>query len=139
MKPKTYEHKKNKLKMLSKNLIVIFIGLLTITTSCVQKTYKKIVVFTVDVSGIKKINKVGVRGENKPLDWNYDTEMKVIKKDSLYQATVVFETGYKFAEVKFTVNDEFELKEKDNRRINFSEKGTTLYNAKFDFLNKKNR
>jgi hypothetical protein len=139
MKPKTYEHKKNKLKMLSKNLIVIFIGLLTITTSCVQKTYKKIVVFTVDVSGIKKINKVGVRGENKPLDWNYDTEMKVIKKDSLYQATVVFETGYKFAEIKFTVNDEFELKEKDNRRINFSEKGTTLYNAKFDFLNKKNR
>jgi len=62
-----------------------------------------------------------------------------------YQKTVVFEldvsqvknietvgTGYKFTEVKFTVNDEFELKGKDNRRINFSEKDTTYYKAFFD-------
>jgi hypothetical protein len=30
------------------------------------------------------------------------------------------------------VNDEFELKGKDNRRINFSEKDTTYYKAVFD-------
>lgn len=114
-----------------KNLI--FIALITlITTSCVQKTYKKTVVFMIDVSGIKNINKVGIRGENNPLNWNYDTEMIVAKKDSLYKAVVTFETGYKFAEAKFTVNDDFELKEKDNRRITFSDNDTTFYKAKFD-------
>ena len=36
-------------------------------TSCVQKSYKKTVVFTLDASEIKNIKKVGLRGNDKPL------------------------------------------------------------------------
>ena len=101
-------------------------------TSCVQKTYKKTVVFTLDVSEIKNVKKVGIRGNNKPLSWDYDTKMKEIKKDSLYQITITGETGYKFTEVKFVVNDTFEFQNEENRRVLFSEKDTTFYNAKFN-------
>lgn len=104
--------------------------ILILATSCVQKTYKKTVVFTVDVSEIKNIKKVGIRGNDKPLSWDYDTEMKAIKKDSLYQITLTAETGYKFTEVKFSINDNLEFNDGTNRRIVFSEKDTTYYKAK---------
>jgi hypothetical protein len=101
-------------------------------TSCVQKTFKKTVVFRLNTSEIKEVKKVGIRGKDKPLSWDYDTEMKKIQKDSLYEITVTFETGYKFTEVKFVVNDDFEFKNEDNRRVVFSEKDTTFYNAKYN-------
>ncbi|SHM80858.1 hypothetical protein [Flavobacterium xinjiangense] len=101
-------------------------------TSCVQKTFKKTVVFRLNTSEIKEVKKVGIRGKDKPLSWDYDTEMKTIQKDSLYEITVTFETGYKFTEVKFVVNDDFEFKNEDNRRVVFSEKDTTFYNAKYN-------
>ena len=82
---------------------------------------------------MKNIKSVGIRGE-KPLDWNYDTEMTVIKKDSLYKATVTFETGYKFVEMKFTVNGDYELKDQPNRKIVFAVDGETNYNAAFDVV-----
>jgi hypothetical protein len=104
--------------------------ILILATSCVQKTYKKTVVFTVDVSEIKTIKKVGIRGNDKPLSWDYDTEMKAIKKDSLYQIALTIETGYKFTEVKFSLNDNLESNDGENRRVVFSENDTTYYKAK---------
>lgn len=116
-----------------KTIITITALLLSILiTSCVQKTYKKTVVFTLDASKIKEVKKVGIRGNDKPLSWDYDTEMKEIKKDSLYQITITGETGYKFTEIKFVVNDTFEFQNEENRRVLFSEKDTTFYNAKFN-------
>jgi hypothetical protein len=101
-------------------------------TSCVQKSYNKTVTFTVDVSAIKNIKKVEIKGREKPLNWRKGIEMTAIKPDSLYTATVTFLTGYKFTEVKFVVNDEFELKDKDNRKVVYSNSDTTKYNAVFD-------
>ena len=116
-----------------KNIVtIIAIAFSLLVTSCVQKTYKKTVVFTLDVSEIKNVKKVGIRGNDKPLSWDYDTEMKEIKKDSLYQIIITGETGYKFTEVKFVVNDTFEFQNEDNRRVDFSEKDTTFYNTKFN-------
>ncbi|BDB52062.1 hypothetical protein [Flavobacterium ammonificans] len=117
---------------MKKILVIIAIVFSLLVTSCVQKTYKKTVVFTLDVSEIKNVKKVGIRGNEKPLSWDYDTEMKEIKKDSLYQITITSETGYKFTEVKFVVNDTFELQNEDNRRVLFSEKDTTFFKAKFN-------
>jgi len=112
-------------------LFIVLIGILT--TSCVQKSYKRTVVFTLDVSTIKNIKKVGIRGNDRPLSWDTDTEMKALKKDSLYQIAITGETGYKFTEVKFVVNDTFELQNKENRRVYFDEKkDTTYYKAKFN-------
>ena len=116
-----------------KTLVTIIALVLTLlVTSCVQKSYKKTIVFTLDASKIKNSKKVGIRGNDKPLSWDYNTKMNEIKKDSLYEITVTFETGYKFTEVKFVVNDNFEFKNEDNRRVVFSKKDTTFYNAKYN-------
>jgi hypothetical protein len=110
---------------------IIFLSLLALT-SCVQKSNKKTVVLKLNVQGIRNIQSVGIRGNEKPLSWNYDMELKPIIKDTLYTATFSLVTGYKFTEAKFTVNGQFELNEKDNRKIMFSSKDTTVYEAKFD-------
>jgi hypothetical protein len=95
----------------------ILIGLLVFSaSSCVQKAYKKTVVITLTVQNGK------------------DIEMKPLIKDTLYTATATTITGYKFAEIKFTVNGEFELKEQPNRRLVFSERDTTFYNAVFNLV-----
>ncbi len=106
---------------------------LILLSSCVQKSYKRTIVFTLDVSQVNNIKKVGIRGE-KPLNWDNDLELTKIK-DSFYKATVTFDTGYKFVECKFTVNEEFELQNQDNRRIDFNEiRDTTFYKASFNSL-----
>ena len=116
-----------------KNYIMIsLLSVFFVTTSCVQKTTHQKVVFNLDVKGIKNIKKVGLRGE-KPLGWNFDTEMK-LGKDSIYSATIDFETGYKFVQYKFTINEEFELKDKENRRAYFNSKGITTVLEKFEIV-----
>ena len=116
-----------------KKYSIILISLLLLSlASCVQKSYTKTVVVTLKVANIKDIKNVGIRGQGKPLSWNNDFEMKPVVRDSLYTATVMAVTGYKFAEIKFTVNGDFELKKQPNRRVVFSDKDTTYYNAVFD-------
>jgi hypothetical protein len=100
--------------------------------SCVQKTYKKTVVLNLQVAGIKNVQTVGVRGEGAPLSWEKDFIMTPVVKDSLYTVTITGETGYKFSEIKFTVNSVFELEGKENRKVFFSEGDTTVYNAVFN-------
>ena len=114
-------------------LAIIALLLSLILTSCVQKIYQKTVVFTLDASEIKNIKTVGIKGNDKPLSWSKSSEMRAIKKDSLYQLTITFETGYTFTEIKFMVNDSLEFKNKDNRRVNFSTADTTFYKAKFNY------
>ncbi|MBG6186595.1 hypothetical protein [Flavobacterium sp. CAN_S2] len=114
-------------------LAIIALLLSLILTSCVQKTYHKIVVFTLDASEIKNIKTVGIKGNDKPLSWSKSSEMRAIKKDSLYQLTITFETGYTFTEIKFMVNDSLEFENQDNRRVNFSITDTTFYKAKFNY------
>ncbi len=112
---------------------LIIISLLVLSaSSCVQKAYKKTIVITLTVQNIKDIKTVGIRGNGKPLSWDTDFEMTPIVKDSIYTATATTVTGYKFAEIKFTVNGDFELKEQPNRRLVFSDKDTTYYNAVFN-------
>lgn len=113
-----------------KTLIISLIAISV--TSCVQKSYERKVTFLLHTEQLKNIEKVGLRGNNRPLTWKKDLEMTAVKKDSLYSVTVTFLTGYKFAEVKFVVNDEFELQEKDNRRVVFNENGETIYEATFN-------
>ena len=115
-----------------KHLMTILFTAAVCITSCVQKTYKKTVVLKLNTAGIADIKTVGVRGSNKPLSWKKDVEMTAVKKDSLYTATFTGVTGYKFTEVKFVINGEFELKEEDNRRIVFADGDTTFYKATFN-------
>ena len=103
-----------------------------IVSSCVQKSYEQKVTFLLDVSAIKKVQSAGVRGNDKPFSWNEDSQMEVVKKDSLYKKTFTVKTGYLFTEIKFTINGEFELREKENRRVYFDKSRTTIFKAKFN-------
>jgi hypothetical protein len=108
-------------------------AIVLLLTSCVQKSYKRVVVVTLDVSKVKNIQSVGIRGEGKPLSWDSDYPMQELVKDSLYKAVITTNTGYLFAEGKCTVNGNFELQNKPNRRINFDvKKDTTYVNLVFD-------
>ncbi|MBK8698539.1 MAG: hypothetical protein IPN29_02950 [Saprospiraceae bacterium] len=118
--------------MRNKFLLTFGTSILLWMTGCVQKTYHKTLVFELDVSALKNISHVGVRGSDKPLNWESDLGMTAVKKDTTYTLTTTFVTGYKFTGIKFTVNDEFELKEKGNRRVYFEEGDTTYYKAVFD-------
>ncbi len=119
-----------------KNLIIILAFAILGLTSCVQKTKSQTVILFLDVSGIKNIQNVGVRGEGKPLSWNEDLILTEVYKDSIYKTTVFGDTGRLCAEIKFTVNSEFELKEEENRKVYFDKSGTTIYKAKFNVAQK---
>lgn len=120
---------------MKKNSLIIILLSFIAFSSCVQKSSKKTVILMLNVKGIENIQSVGIRGNEKPLNWDYDMELKPIIKDTLYTATFSIVTGYLFTEAKFTINSQFELKEKENRRIFFSKKDTTVYQAKFDVEN----
>jgi hypothetical protein len=126
------QNKKNKLQMLSKKYILIFIIAMFVVTSCVQKSYTRKVTLFLDVSGNKDIKKVGIRGENKPFSWDYDSEMEVVKKDSLYKKTFEINTGRLCTEIKFTINGNFELQDKPNRKVYFNKNGETIYRVIFN-------
>ncbi len=109
-------------------IIAVVFGL----TSCVQKTHKRIVTVFVDVSKVKNIQTVGIRGADKPMSWNEDLVMEVVKKDSLYKKTFVINAGRMCTELKFTVNGNFEPSLQDNRKVFYNQSGTTVLKAVFD-------
>lgn len=111
-------------------LYFVIFGLLI--SSCVQESYNQAVTVILDVFGIKDIKSVGLRGDGIPLSWDEDFEMKPLIKDSLYTTTFSVKTGYLFAEIKFVVNGEFELKDKDNRQVYFDKSRKTIYKATFN-------
>ena len=115
------------MKNLSKFILaLVFLSLV----SCVQKSYKQKVHFFVDVKGIKNVKTVGLRGK-KPLSWQEDLAMN-IGKDSIYEQTVVYDTGYKFAEFKCTVNGDYEFQDQENRKVYFDDDKTTEVRAVFN-------
>jgi hypothetical protein len=105
--------------MKSVAVVALFI-ISSLMSSCVQKTYKRTILLTLDVSKVENIESVGIRGNGKPLSWDTDFPMQEVVKDSLYKAIITTETGYLFAEGKCTVNGNFELQDKPNRRIEFN-------------------
>lgn len=112
--------------------LLIFAFLIIMIGSCVQKSYKRTVKLTLDVSALDTIKTVGVRGKEGPLSWNSDFPMSELYKDSLYYTVVSAETGYLFTEIKFTVNGQFEMNDKPNRKVIFKTGDTTFYQAIFN-------
>jgi hypothetical protein len=115
---------------MKKTILALWVALTLF--ACVQPAYEKTVVITLKVNGIKDIQTVGVRGEGAPLSWDEDIYLQPVVKDSLYTLTATARTGYTFTEIKFTVNGQFELEGKPNRRQEFAEGDTTFYNATYN-------
>jgi predicted phosphohydrolase len=110
---------------MKKILVIIVTVFSLLVTSCVQKTYKRTVVYTLDVSNLKNVEKVGVRGWDNPLSWNNDFPMKKTTKPHIYQVAVTSITGRICTQYKFAVNDEIE--EGENRKIYFDNTKDTTY------------
>jgi hypothetical protein len=117
--------------------LIFLLALLAAMAGCVQKTYRKTVVYTLHTQGVAAIERVGLRGNDKPLSWQSDTPLEVVTKDTLYRVAISYLTGYRFTEAKFSINGEFELTDSPNRRIVFSEGDTTFYDAVFNVPAKK--
>lgn len=115
-----------------KNALLIALITIFFATSCVQKTNTKTVVYILTLPKLENVQSVGIRGNDKPLNWDNDFELKAIKPDNLYEAIVTYKTGYKFTEVKFVVDDKFEFQNSPNRRIEFSPLDTTYYAAEYN-------
>jgi hypothetical protein len=105
-------------------LFIIATVIAVLFTSCVQKTHKQTVKFSVDAKGIKNVKTVGLRGQS-PLSWDYDLTME-IAKNSTYEATIIFETGYKYVDYKYTINNEYETDIQENRKLFFEDSKTTI-------------
>lgn len=119
-----------------KNKIIVAIVVALVATGCVQKSYTHTIKILLTINNKKGIKKVGVRGgenQGNPLNWNSDLPMNEVIKDSLYTTTFEIQSGYTFAEIKFVVDDVWELKDQPNRRITFNDKNDTIFlNATFD-------
>jgi putative oxidoreductase len=99
---------------------------------CVQPAYDRTVIYDLDVSALDDVKTVGIRGSDSPLSWERDSALVPVVKDSLYRVVITYRTGYLITQAKFTVNGEFELKDRDNRRITFATGDTTIYRARFN-------
>ncbi len=100
-------------------------------SSCVQPAYDRTVLYELDVAGVSGVRTVAIRGGDSPLSWERDSALAAASNDSLYRLAVTYRTGYLKTDVKFVVNGEFELRDKPNRRVEFTG-DTTRYRATFD-------
>ena len=116
-----------------KNNLLSLLLVALVLPACVQKAYDKTIVFTLVVKGKKEIQSVGVRGNGHPLSWREDYPLQEVVKDSLYRGMVQIRTGFLEGEIKFTVNNTFELEDQPNRTVKLAPKNdTTYYEAVFD-------
>ncbi|NJN34212.1 MAG: hypothetical protein HC817_08160 [Saprospiraceae bacterium] len=60
--------------------LIIGFMLALCASSCVQKSSNKTITFVVDVSKVKDVKTVGLRGKEKPLSWRKDFAMTPLKK-----------------------------------------------------------
>jgi putative oxidoreductase len=116
---------------MQKGKLICLIGVVIAFAGCVQETRLQTVHYKLHVSGIK-VESAGIRGNDDPLDWDKDLALNTLVPDSLFEATVTYNTGLRFTKVKFLVNGKWELEGTDSRRVNFVEGDTTMYEAAFD-------
>jgi len=114
--------------------VSLFVTLLLAAGACVQPAFRKTITVYLEVRGHQPVTSVGIRGDGKPLSWETDFPMTPVVKDSLYVARFTIVTGYKTGEIKFTVNDEFELKDQPNRVIALPDTDSMVYRAVFNEL-----
>lgn len=100
--------------------------LILVFASCVQPTHRYEVEFELMIPMGTPVESVSIQGEDYPLSWQMETPLKRRESDSIYSVKVPFQTGYLYTEYKYKLNGVYELKDQDNRRIQFKE-GTTVY------------
>lgn len=108
--------------------------ILVLMISCVQETHLKTVTYKVDMNGFENVDKVGIRGAFTDNPWQETIYFTDDDNDGIFEGTITQKTAQNSVEFKFVnQDDQFELKDQGNRRINFEYKPETiLYEAEFD-------
>jgi hypothetical protein len=101
-------------------------ALLVVFASCVQPAFQQQLNFRVKVPAGHKT--VGVRGSDRPLNWQNDLALSPASGDTLWQGTTTIFTGYLFTEIKFTLDGDFEPGE-GNRVVTFDASQVTQVDA----------
>ena len=99
---------------------------ITTLTSCVQDVHLKTVTFKVDMSNIEQPINVGVKGDFTENRWNETVALSDDNNDGIYEVTVSQKTAFNQIEFKFVNNDDYELKDSDNRILEFEYKPETI-------------
>ncbi|WP_299763928.1 hypothetical protein [uncultured Dokdonia sp.] len=94
--------------------------------SCVQEEHLKTVTFKVDMTAVKPISQVGVKGEFTNPPWKEILPLTDTNRDGIYELTVSQTTAVSNVEFKFVHNGIYELLGKDNRKLHFEYKPETL-------------
>ena len=115
-------------------LIAIWILLLLSLSACVQERHNKNILISVDMTGTSEFEKVGIRGDLKPLGWQESLLLEDYDKDSIYTAEVIINTASNQLNFKLVLDEDlFELEGKENRIIPFEYKTESLqYITAFD-------
>ena len=114
---------------------ITVILLILFLSSCVQQCHDKIVTFKVDMRQVEQIESVGIKGNLPPLSRDEILPLTDDNNDGIYEAKITINTAKNQLYFKFTKNGEVELKNQDNRVLNFKyEQETLTYLAVFDVL-----
>ncbi len=115
-------------------LLKICALLVLVLSGCVQETHDKKIRITVDMKGATEFEKVGIRGDLKPLSWQESLPLEDKDKDSIYSADLIVNTAQNRLNFKLVLDeDQFELEGKENRSIPFEYKIESLeYITAFD-------
>lgn len=114
-----------------KNFALFFILAMTLV-SCVQKAYDRKVELTLRLPKKQKVTSIGVYGSGNPLSWQQPMALQPIIADSVYQVTFTSKTGFLATELKFMVNEQWELNNQPNRILKYNTKGVTKMEVVFD-------
>ncbi|MFM2266142.1 MAG: hypothetical protein RLZ77_1562 [Bacteroidota bacterium] len=114
-----------------KNFALFFILAMTLV-SCVQKAYDRKVELTLRLPKKQVVQSVVVYGNGNPLSWQQPLALQPVIADSVYKVTFTSTTGYLQTELKFAVNEQWELNNQPNRILKYNTKGTTKMEVVFD-------
>ncbi|MAD97556.1 MAG: hypothetical protein CMB99_09555 [Flavobacteriaceae bacterium] len=118
-----------------KNLTYLIVALTVVfMSSCVQEEHQKTITFSVDMRGVENPGNVGIRGDFTDQRWRETVAMTDEDGDSIYSVTLSQKTAIYGIEFKFVnQDDQFELKDQNNREIIFEYKPEVIeYMAKFN-------
>ncbi len=107
---------------------------LVLMASCVQEEHQKTITFSLDMRGVENPGNVGIRGDFTDQRWRETVALTDEDGDSIYSVTLSQKTAIYGIEFKFVnQDDQFELKDQENREIIFEYKPEVIeYTATFN-------
>lgn len=115
-----------------KHVLIMLFALLSV--ACVQERHEKTITFKIDMRTIENVGNVGLRGDFTDDRWNETIPLTDDNSDGVFETTITQATAINKIQFKFVnQNEDFELKDADNRILEFEYKPEIIsYEAVFN-------